>query len=98
MLDADVSERAKQLVAALGRGETVPGESLGGGGSLPGVAIPTTLVLIEHEHPDRVAAALRCHEPPVVARVERGSLVVDLRTADPSDDAAVLAALRTALA
>jgi L-seryl-tRNA(Ser) seleniumtransferase len=44
-----------------------------------------------------VLARLRAGEPPVVARVERGRVVLDLRTVPPEQDALVARALAAAL-
>jgi L-seryl-tRNA(Ser) seleniumtransferase len=46
---------------------------------------------------DAVLARLRAGDPPVVARAERGRVVVDLRTVPPEQDAAVALALLAAL-
>jgi len=44
-----------------------------------------------------VLARLRAGDPPVVARAERGRVVLDLRTVPPEQDALVAAALTEAL-
>jgi L-seryl-tRNA(Ser) seleniumtransferase len=44
--------------------------------------------------PAAAAAALRAGADPVVARVEHGRCVVDLRSVDPADDARLAAAIR----
>jgi len=41
----------------------------------------------------RLERQLRAHVPPVIARIDDGRLLIDLRTVDPADDATVLAAL-----
>ena len=60
--------------------EIVDGESTVGGGSLPGETLPTKLIALNVVHPDRLAAALRAADPPVVARIEADRLVLDPRT------------------
>ena len=65
----------------------VAGHSTVGGGSLPGESLPTTLLAIEHAHPDRLAAALRAARTPVIARVADGALLLDPRTVLPGDEA-----------
>ncbi|MCA1834764.1 MAG: L-seryl-tRNA(Sec) selenium transferase, partial [Actinobacteria bacterium] len=92
----DIRPRAASMAAATG-GRCAEGESLSGGGSLPGLGLPTVLVAVDHERPADVARALRRGTPPVVARVENGALVIDMRTVDPKDDAALEQALRAAL-
>ncbi len=60
-----------------------------GGGTLPGVEIPSAGLMIPG---DRVAE-LRAGTPPVIARVHDGSTVIDLRTVHPHDDDVVRAAV-----
>jgi L-seryl-tRNA(Ser) seleniumtransferase len=98
----ELAARARALAADLsGRGaavELVPGESTVGGGSLPGEVLPTTLVAIGGGDPERLAALLRTGEPPVVARVAGGRLLLDLRTVDEAQLAPLAAAVAGALA
>jgi L-seryl-tRNA(Ser) seleniumtransferase len=68
----------------------VPCASVTGGGTLPGVEIPSVGLAVDGDH----AAALRERSLPVVARVVEGVTVCDLRTVDPGDDAELAAALR----
>jgi L-seryl-tRNA(Ser) seleniumtransferase len=67
---------------ALHAGTVVDTEAVAGGGTLPGVEIPSAGVAIEGDH----VATLRAATPPIIARVRDGSTVLDLRTVDPSDD------------
>jgi L-seryl-tRNA(Ser) seleniumtransferase len=60
-----------------------------GGGTLPGVEIPSVGLVIPG---DRVAE-LRTGTPPVIARMHDGSTVIDLRTVHPRDDDVVRAAI-----
>ena len=78
-------ERAEALVAALaGAGAAaatvVEVRSTVGGGSLPGETLPSWGVALAVRSPDRVMAALRRGSPCVLARVEDGRVVLDLRT------------------
>ena len=73
----------------LGVGSVVACASVPGGGSVPGLEIPSFGVAIEGDH----TAALRALDPPVVARVSEGATVCDLRTVDPVDDAVLAKAL-----
>jgi L-seryl-tRNA(Ser) seleniumtransferase len=57
-----------------------------GGGTYPGVEVPSWTVRVEGEGAPALAAALRAGDPPVVGRVDEGELVLDLRTVDPDDD------------
>lgn len=65
--------------------------SVPGGGSLPGMEIPSVGVRVAGDH----TLALRRNDPPIVARAYDGSTVCDLRTVDPTDDLVLSAALAT---
>ncbi len=100
MVDADVAPRARKLATALSKqgvdAATVPGESVAGGGSLPGHGMPTTLVRIHRDGmtASQLAAALRENDRPIIVRVEQGSVFIDLRTVLPEQDTAIVRALR----
>ncbi|MCL6522835.1 MAG: L-seryl-tRNA(Sec) selenium transferase [Firmicutes bacterium] len=91
---------AEALAARLGRAavEAVPGESRAGGGSLPEQALPTWLVAVRAAEPERVAARLRAADPPVVARLREGRLLLDLRTVRPEEEEQLATALLGILA
>jgi len=77
---------------ALGKGDVVECSSVTGGGTLPGVEIPSAGVAIDGD----VTAALRAAAPkPVIARVDEGRTILDLRTVDPKDDVLLAAAVPT---
>ena len=89
-----IRARAEALLARAPsiRAQIVPGSSLAGGGATPQQPIPTWLIAIEC---DAVAAeaALRANHPPIVARIENGKLLLDLRTVFPEEEDALTAAL-----
>jgi L-seryl-tRNA(Ser) seleniumtransferase len=87
-------EALRARAAGLGVGEVVDTVAVPGGGSVPGTEIPSVGLAVEGD----ITAALRRAEPPVVARVDAGRTVCDLRTVDPVDDAHVAAAVRSAVA
>jgi L-seryl-tRNA(Ser) seleniumtransferase len=97
---AEIGARAEAVVAKIQSGklsvEIVDGESVIGGGAAPTAVLPTRLLAITHEgsSADELAARLRMHEPPVIARVEEGRVLLDLRTVFPEQDAAVVRVLR----
>jgi L-seryl-tRNA(Ser) seleniumtransferase len=96
----DLRPRAEALTADLGTAATVrDGVSVAGGGSLPGEGLPSVLVEIDPgpAGEQTILERLRAADPPVIARAERGRVVVDLRTVPPRQDQAVLQALREAL-
>jgi L-seryl-tRNA(Ser) seleniumtransferase len=82
-------ERLQARTRALGAGEPVDTVAVAGAGAVPGLEIPSAGVALVGDH----AAALRAHDPPVIARVHEGRTVCDLRTVDPTDDPVVAKAL-----
>jgi L-seryl-tRNA(Ser) seleniumtransferase len=81
---------ASQIGAIAGwRATLVEGCSAVGGGSAPGVELPTWLVVVERHatSPDALEASLRRLDPPIVARIDRDRVVLDLRTVLPDQDA-----------
>ena len=93
---ADLRVRAESLAEAVAGVKPIDTEAVAGGGSLPGLTIPSVGVAIESRHPDELHAQLRFRG--VVARVEDGRLVCDLRSVLPDDDRALLDALRATCA
>ena len=91
---AEVERRARRWQRRLRRAglqvELADGRSTVGGGSLPGETLPTKLLALPAAEPDRLAAALRAGNPPVVARIEEGRLVLDPRTVAPEEEGALL--------
>ncbi|HEV8425090.1 MAG TPA: L-seryl-tRNA(Sec) selenium transferase [Actinomycetes bacterium] len=97
---ADLRPRAAALAAAVGPAASVRrGTSVAGGGSLPGEGLESFLVEVDAGHVGEAAvlARLRAGDPPVVARAERGRVVLDLRTVPPEQDEPVARALVRAL-
>ena len=95
-LHADLDEllrRTERLALAVG-GRVVTSEGAVGGGGAPGQALPGWAVQL----PDWCAERLRRGEPGVVARVERGYCLVDLRCVPPESDADVERAVTAAVA
>jgi L-seryl-tRNA(Ser) seleniumtransferase len=98
-----LEERAEAIVAGLPASDAVvevtPGFSTTGGGSAPSSRIPTALIRVGPgtASAQDLAEALRSYEPHVVARIEDGALILDLRTVAPDDDTTVAAALGDAL-
>ena len=68
--------------------EVVDGESVVGGGAAPSAVLPTRLIALSHSDlsSDELNARLRAHMPPIVARVEEGRVLIDLRTVFPEQD------------
>ncbi len=94
MTAGEIRQRAEALaveITKIGawRAEIVSGVSAVGGGSAPGVELPTWLVAIEKNGltADALEERLRQLSPPIVARIERDRLLLDLRTVLPDEDA-----------
>jgi L-seryl-tRNA(Ser) seleniumtransferase len=73
------------------------GFSQAGGGSLPGVDLPTKLVAIPLAAPQQVERKLREQDPPVMVRVSSGQILIDPRTLWPEEIALIVSALRRAV-
>ena len=73
------------------RATLMPGASPVGGGSAPGVELATWLVAVAREDltPDGLEKRLRALAPPVIARIERDRVLLDLRTVLPEQDAEI---------
>jgi L-seryl-tRNA(Ser) seleniumtransferase len=82
-------EHLRSRAAALDAATPVPCESVPGGGSIPGMSIPSAGVRLDGDH----TAGLRAGNPPIIARVHESGTVLDLRTVDPADDPVVAKAL-----
>jgi L-seryl-tRNA(Ser) seleniumtransferase len=77
--------------------ELVDGESVIGGGAAPSAVLPTRLLALTCEglSADQLAARLRAADLPIIARVEEGRVLLDLRTVFPEQDELVIRALAT---
>jgi L-seryl-tRNA(Ser) seleniumtransferase len=78
-------------VAASSGSEVVHCASVAGGGSLPGLEIPSVGVALTGD----TTGALRACDPAVIGRVENGRTICDVRSVDPEDDHALAAAIRS---
>jgi len=90
--------RAAALASELPEARVVRTASTVGGGSLPGETQESRAVALSPRSPERLAAALRAGDPPVVGRIEHGQLLLDVRAVLPEQDAALATAVRAALA
>lgn len=84
--------RAESLAAEVPGVKVVDTEAVAGGGTLPGLTIPSCGVAVEPPSVNELTARLRAAR--IVARVEDDRVVCDLRTVDPVDDARLAVALR----
>ena len=88
MASALVDELRSRAVA-LGIGDVIDVMSTPGGGTLPGIEIPSAGVAINGDH----RVALRERERPLIGRMIDGRTVIDMRTVHPDDDGEVAEAL-----
>ena len=87
-----LQQRAATIAEAVGGGTVAPvaTAAVPGAGSAPGVTIPSFGISIGGDQ----LATLRQHAVPIIARTKDGCTLLDLRTVNPDDDSAVIAALQ----
>ena len=94
-------ETLRPLVPSDAKVEILGGFSVMGGGSTPDQQLPGEIITFttSRHTPTALEARLRNPEngPPVIARIEDGRLVIDLRTVFPEEESALAAALASAL-
>ena len=100
----EIARRAETVVSRVGLSpvksgrlklELADGESVVGGGAAPSAVLPTRLIALTHANfgAEELSARLRASDPPVIARVEEGRVLIDLRTVFPEQDAALVETL-----
>jgi len=97
----EVGTRAEALAKGISsstrkiRVEVVDGGSVIGGGAAPSSILPTRLLAVTSADlsADELSSRLRHSDPPIIARVEEGRVLLDLRTVFPDQDALIAAAL-----
>ena len=90
----EIRRRAEAIIAELKpaaklKAELCAGESVIGGGAAPGAKLPTMLIALTHADlsAESLARRLREVEPlAIIARVEEGRVLLDLRTVFPAQD------------
>jgi len=102
LTEEQLLHRARQLAERLR--EECPGlvvevaesRSVIGGGSAPGATLPTPVVAIKSKEisADALLERLRQWETPIIARVENERVLLDLRTVEPAQEAAIIAGLK----
>jgi L-seryl-tRNA(Ser) seleniumtransferase len=90
---------AKKLQSSALSVEVRDGESVVGGGAAPSATLPTRVLAIACEgmSADEVSARLRASDPPIIARVEEGRVLLDLRTVFPGQDEVMTSSLQSVL-
>ncbi len=87
--------RSAAYVKAVQGAQIIETTSYAGGGSLPQAALPSIAVALQPaDGATSAAAKLRRNDRPVIARIEDGRLLLDLRTIQPAEDAIAIAALQ----
>ncbi len=99
MITASAGDIRQRAEALLGRvpdlsADLVSGESVIGGGATPEQSIPTCLIAVASDDVVALEARLRRGDPPVIARIENGRLLLDLRTVFPEEEPELAAALQ----
>jgi L-seryl-tRNA(Ser) seleniumtransferase len=99
LTQVEIGKRAEALAARVRssklKAEIIDGDSVIGGGAAPSSVLPTRLIALSCAglSADELSARLRAADLPVVARVEDGRVLLDLRTVFPEQDEAVRATL-----
>jgi L-seryl-tRNA(Ser) seleniumtransferase len=94
-------ERAKNLISSLTntelRTDLLDGESAVGGGSGPDVHPPTTLIAVSHPQfsAEQIERHLRASDPPIIARIGLGKVLLDLRTVVEAEEPELARALNS---
>jgi L-seryl-tRNA(Ser) seleniumtransferase len=76
--------------------EVVLIDAVGGGGAFAEDKIPSAGIALTTSDPGALAERLRACDPPVLARIEDGRVVLDARTVMPGEDHDVIAAIERA--
>lgn len=88
----EIEQRARTWAEAIGDlAQVTTGESMVGGGSLPGSTLPTKLVAIAGKRQSRnmaqtLARRLRQGNPPIIGRISEDILLLDPRSVLPEED------------
>ena len=102
----EIARRAEKVVARVESApvksaalklELLDGESVIGGGAAPSAVLPTRLIALTHSDlgADELSARLRANTPPIIARVEEGRVLLDLRTVFPEQDEVLVEVLNS---
>ncbi|MGZ5262062.1 MAG: aminotransferase class V-fold PLP-dependent enzyme, partial [Burkholderiales bacterium] len=95
----EIGARAESIASRVQSGkvkiEIIDGESVIGGGAAPSSVLPTRLLAVTCTgvSADQLSERLRASDPPVIARVVEGRVLLDLRTVFPEDDVQLVSVL-----
>ncbi len=90
--------RSEGLLARLDgvRAEVIEGSSMIGGGSTPGQPLQSWVIAIDCADVVAAEQRFRLNDPPVIARIEDGRLLLDLRTVFENEEDDLARAIRSA--
>jgi L-seryl-tRNA(Ser) seleniumtransferase len=103
LTEEQIDERAEHMMRKLHISsprlgvEVVATRSVIGGGSAPGATLPTRALAVSSPDmsADAIAETLRGLATPIIARVEEGRVLIDLRTVQAEQDAVVVEAVES---
>lgn len=88
----ELRHRAETIVRSAGMGRAVASKAVIGAGSAPGASIDSFAVEVDGD----ITRRLRAEDTPIIARVEAGRTLLDMRTVHWYDDQFIIHALRAA--
>jgi L-seryl-tRNA(Ser) seleniumtransferase len=96
--EADLKARAERVAGQIKALETRvrPGKSPIGGGSTPDQELSSWLIELLAHNAAELERRLRCLAAPVIARIERDLVILDMRTVSDEEEAALAAAVNEA--
>jgi len=92
-----IHQRALVWKKSISQGNVIEGNSMVGGGSLPGETLPTYLLALDVPKANKFLARLRALPFPIIARIENGQALFDPRTVLPNQEEAFLLGLKKIL-
>lgn len=90
----ELNGRATGWMKMLGMGEVISSQSTVGGGSLPDETMPTFVLALSVQSPNRFLGRLRQCQPPVIARLEADKVLFDPRTVMAEQDNELITAIQ----
>jgi len=88
-----LQSRAKKIVDTLSNNKSLAltielNQSVIGGGTTPGVQVPSCVLKVQLDgcSPDKLESLLRQTTPPIIGRINKDCVLLDLRTVQPNED------------
>jgi L-seryl-tRNA(Ser) seleniumtransferase len=92
-----IHQRALGWKKSICLGNIIKGDSMVGGGSLPGETLPTYLLALDVSNVKKFLTRLRALPFPIIARIENGQALFDPRTVLPNQEEAFVLGLKKVL-